>query len=263
MSGNELLDKMELIDPAYIEEAERMSASRKRIWLKIGAIAAVIGIVIAGGLLMNGMWSFPSDRSDALRQNEIGAESTEPALATEALWQVELATEPSGPLSYHGSIMVGGPFENDSFLNVKPIISGYGDASATVDMSVTNGGVVRSLALDEAMAHYGDSANYRVLVELFSNGVQIPSGGAQAMAEAQRLVDLGYIVAMEIITEEVRDGEIVTVNATYLFTLHVTYEQMVDFEPEESLGYKFVLYDEAFGGNTSVPDVVYNGGFIS
>lgn len=263
MRGNELLDKMELIDPAYIEAAEQLPAGRMRIWRKIGAVAAMMGIVIAGGMLMSGLWRAPAERPEALRQNEIGAEMTEPALATEALWQIEPATEPSGAMSYNGDIMVGGPFENESFLPGKPMISGYGDGSVTVDMAVNNGGVFHSKALDDAMAHYGDTANYRVLVELFSDGVQIPSGGSRAMAEAQRLGDLGYIVALETIRETVTDGEIATVYVTYLFTLHATYDQLTDFKPDESLGYKFVLYDEVFGETKGPEGITYNSGFIS
>ena len=37
MRGNELLDKMELIDPAYIEAADAAPNKRKSVWAKWGA----------------------------------------------------------------------------------------------------------------------------------------------------------------------------------------------------------------------------------
>ena len=36
MRGNELLDKMELIDPIYIEAADTAPSKRKSIWAKWG-----------------------------------------------------------------------------------------------------------------------------------------------------------------------------------------------------------------------------------
>ena len=40
MRGNELLDKMELIDPAYIEAADTAPNKRKSVWAKWGTLAA-------------------------------------------------------------------------------------------------------------------------------------------------------------------------------------------------------------------------------
>ena len=42
MNGNELLDKMELIDPAYIEAADAQPNARRRVRIKWGALAACI-----------------------------------------------------------------------------------------------------------------------------------------------------------------------------------------------------------------------------
>lgn len=62
MNKNELLDKMELIDPEYIAEAERFSVQRlsagkkntvKRLYLECAALAAclILGIVSGYGAL--------------------------------------------------------------------------------------------------------------------------------------------------------------------------------------------------------------------
>ena len=45
MRGNELLDKMELIDPAYIEAADTAPNKRKSVWAKWGTLAACLCLV--------------------------------------------------------------------------------------------------------------------------------------------------------------------------------------------------------------------------
>lgn len=47
MRGNEFLDKMELIDPAYIEAADAKPKRRKSSWVKWGAIAACFCLVFS------------------------------------------------------------------------------------------------------------------------------------------------------------------------------------------------------------------------
>ena len=50
MKGNEFLDKMELIDPAYVEAADRKPARRKNAWIKWVAAAACLCLL--GGILV-------------------------------------------------------------------------------------------------------------------------------------------------------------------------------------------------------------------
>ena len=226
MRGDELLDKMDLIDQKYVEAAE--SRPRRRNWIKWGAMAACFGLAVAGAFVLAGSWG---EKQDLIRTEP---DKTEPAL----YWETEPATEPNWD---------NGPEGVESTLGGKPMISGYGEPTYNADMAVMDGGSFYSGALKAAMEHYGDSANYRVLAELFSDGVQIASGGSQAVAEAQRLTSLGYTVAVEMYTETETDGDTVTVNATYFFTLHATYEQLKDFPVDGSLGYKFMLYDEVLG----------------
>ncbi len=45
MRGNELLDKMELVDPAYVEAADAAPKVRKNTWVKWGTIAACLFLV--------------------------------------------------------------------------------------------------------------------------------------------------------------------------------------------------------------------------
>ena len=50
MRGHELLDLMALIDPKYIDAADKEPTRRVSIWLKIGAIAACIALIVAAFL---------------------------------------------------------------------------------------------------------------------------------------------------------------------------------------------------------------------
>lgn len=52
MRGFELLEKMGLIDPKYIEDADKTPTRRVNIWLKIGAVAACIAIIVAAFLTL-------------------------------------------------------------------------------------------------------------------------------------------------------------------------------------------------------------------
>lgn len=51
MTGNDLLDKLSLIDPAYVEEADREPKKKSYSWLKFGALAACLCLIIIGVVL--------------------------------------------------------------------------------------------------------------------------------------------------------------------------------------------------------------------
>lgn len=230
MNGNELLDKMALIAPEYIEAADTASANRKDKWLRWVAAAACFCLsAMAAWTLHAGTNLF------------VSPDPTVPA-AQESPTEIHLdiGTAPSAPSASNGAI-------GQDFLGGKPMVSGYGAGRLPVDMAVTNGGICYSTSLQSAMDHYGEAANYRVLIELFSDGVQIPGNSSSAVAEAQRLSDLGYITAMEAYTETEVHGALTTATATYYFTLHATYEQLANFCASSDLGYFIMLYDESGG----------------
>lgn len=54
MRGNEFLDKMELIDLAYVEAADAKPKGKKNIWVKLGAMAACLCLVIGGFARISG-----------------------------------------------------------------------------------------------------------------------------------------------------------------------------------------------------------------
>ena len=47
MRGNEFLDKMELIDPTYVEAAD-VKPKKERAWIRWGAMAACLGLIVFG-----------------------------------------------------------------------------------------------------------------------------------------------------------------------------------------------------------------------
>ena len=55
MKGEELLEKMNLVDPAYVAAADQPPRKKKRRWLKIGAAAACLGLALLAVL-----WGMPN-----------------------------------------------------------------------------------------------------------------------------------------------------------------------------------------------------------
>ena len=49
MRGNEFLDKMELIDPSYIEGADVMVSKKKSVLIRLGVVAACLSFTVFAG----------------------------------------------------------------------------------------------------------------------------------------------------------------------------------------------------------------------
>lgn len=256
MKKEELFNIIGEVDEQKVAAAGMAMNTKKKsrpVWVKWGAMAACLCLVVVGAFVMPDVWNSPNT-------------TIPPAISNETNQQVEVQNEPAiePPLGdTHNGVVIGGPFNNQDFLPGKPMISNYGEMVSNIDMAVNNGFIHTSNALDLAMEDYGEGANYRVLVILFRDGVHISSGDALALEEAQRLSDLGYIVAMETHTEEIDHGEYVSANVTYYFTLHATYNQLKNFSASDSFGYSIMLYDEYFGSTISPDTVVFNGAQIT
>lgn len=52
MRGDELLDKLELIDPVYVEAADEKPVRQKKAWVKWGVAAACLGVVLLAGVFL-------------------------------------------------------------------------------------------------------------------------------------------------------------------------------------------------------------------
>lgn len=93
-----------------------------------------------------------------------------------------------------------------------------------------------SIPLREAMNEYKNSVMYRVVVDVFNNKEQLASDSSQVQDECERLSNMGYVVAYETVF----DGKFYH----YYFTLHATYDELIDFIANENYGYFMFLYDE-------------------
>ena len=61
MRGSEFLDKMELIDPAYVEAADTKPKKKKKVWVKWGAMAACLSLIIVGAMIWQQVTSTYND----------------------------------------------------------------------------------------------------------------------------------------------------------------------------------------------------------
>jgi hypothetical protein len=97
------------------------------------------------------------------------------------------------------------------------------------------------------MEKYGGDVKYRVIVELFSDGVAIDCADDAGMMEMERFAAEGYTVAFE----NYNDGY---VDHNY-FTLHATLEQLESFPVSERYGYCVMLYGERIKTDGELQDV--------
>lgn len=262
MRGNEFLDKMELIDPAYIKAADA-KPKKKNVWLKWGAMAACFCLLLAGAFALSDVQQpaapVPDPDGTTLREPVPEVWPEHPILRPGD--EGYIAPEPTPDLAPEDPVSNNGAFLPNNVTelpDIKPHISAYGKMTAPADMAVSNGGVYISQPLRAAMEHYGDTANYHVLIELYSDGVQIPIDGETAWQEMQRLFELGYTYAFETHKKTETDGKPETVIVNYYFTIpFAELALLTDFPASDSLGYHLMLYGEYFG--TEQPDtVVFN-----
>lgn len=269
MRGNELLDKMVLVDPAYIEAAEAVP-KRKIIWGKLGALAACLCLITGVCLIPALRHDFPAPPVPAVPTGTPSPNPNSP-IEREPVPDVypphtvlrpgdegyNVPAETVNPSETHGSFLpfIGSDTMGADLPDITPMISHFGKIAPYAPQPVPNGEMTISHSLTAAMAHYGDTANYRVLVTLFRDGQPIPGGAEAAWLEANRLSGLGYTVAMETYGPIADPAAWVT-----YFTLHATHAQLSAFSAAEDFGYSLMLYGEYFGGDTTgdIP-VVFHG----
>lgn len=107
MRGNEFLDKMELIDPAYIESADATPKKKKCVWVKWGAVAACCALMIFAGTRL-------------LPQDEPGLNSDLPMLSIPENTSVAMGYE--GYMAYDLSELINAnPWNEDSEISTLPV----------------------------------------------------------------------------------------------------------------------------------------------
>ena len=108
MRGNELLDKMELIDPSFVEAADKMNRKKHVAWMKWGVAAACLGLVSLG------LWSLLQ------KQTQIPAEFVE--LKTITVSELNAAQGYEGYLCYEISELENGnPWTENMKLSTLPV----------------------------------------------------------------------------------------------------------------------------------------------
>lgn len=271
MRGNELLNKMALIAPAYLAEAEAgVVPKRKTVWARWGALAACL-CLITGVCLIPALQNEPPAPPVPAVPTGTPAPNPDGSIEREsepAVYPPHTILKPGDegyiapaetvtPGQTHNSFapFIGAVTEGADLPNVTPMISHFGETGHREIKPVQNGEVHLSPALRAAMEHYGNSANYRVLVILFRDGQAIPGKDEAAWLETDRLGTLGYIVAME--TYGPIDDPAAGVTD---FTLHATHTQLEAFPAAGDFGYALMLYCEYFGESAAEDTpVVFNG----
>ena len=228
-----LYDGITLVDDDLVEEALADRPKRARPWVRWAAAAACVCIVAVGAL--------------ALRSNG-GTAITAPDPENTASKPVESNVQQE-PVEASEPVM--GPDGDSEPGAIVPMIEAFGQSTYSGDMAVANGGCVFSDSLTAAMANYGDSVRYRVMIEFFRDGVQIDAGDALARRECDRLADAGYLVALETYN----DGSL----EHHCFTIHATAEQLRNYPLSGDLGCHFLLYGEYFGETSTPAPEVFNG----
>ena len=232
-SSRRLYDGITLVDDDLVEEALADKPKRTRPWVRWAAAVACVCIVAVGALALR------SNGGTAITAPDPGNTANKPIESDVQQEPVE-ASEP-----------VMGPDGDSEPGVIVPMIEAFGQSTWSEDMAVANGGCVFSDSLTAAMENYGDSVRYRVMVEFFRDGVQIDAGDELARRECDRLVDAGYLVALETC----RDGAV----ENRLFTIHATAEQLRNYPLDGALGYHFLLYGEYFGETYTRAPEVFNG----
>lgn len=92
MNGNDFLDKMEQIDPAYVEAADEMPKKKRVAWLKWGAVAACLCVVAGIVLAVVPQWGEPQP-PEPIHMGTTAAPETEQRTDTPTEPKTETPTE--------------------------------------------------------------------------------------------------------------------------------------------------------------------------
>ena len=261
MNGNDLLDKMELIEPEYIEAAEKSFKLRSSVIIKYAAAAACLCVLCMGIYFGMQQKAAPKELLSAAGQSPAAAAVTEDLTPIISFNETELAQKESAKSTSAANVdntsevqnsVPFSPVTTESAKATPRVSRPYMIADFQTDVvdSQTipgNGRVNLSAALTEALKQYGDDPKYRVVIEMYKSGVLVDGSSAEIAAETERLADEGYITAYESFC----DGE----NTTYALTIHASKDQLERFPPAGDFGYILKLYGEVFDGSIQQPEV--------
>lgn len=252
MHRNDLFRSMNGIADDLLERSEAPVPNKKRHilpWCAAAACICLVGIAVVSFFGRTPPAANLPTEPDAVTETSVYTAVSETPNVSRS--EPEITTEPSRQSANAQFLPDQGTADNTEHIKPYiPLISAYGEPDTTEDIAVSNGCCVLSESLQKAIAQYGDQARYRVLVELFRNGVQLDSGSAEVRAETDRLSAEGYTVA----SETYYDGN----TEQHFFTLHAVAAQLTDFPTQKDYGYNIRLYAEVLGEGEVVPDIVFN-----
>ncbi|MBQ4036620.1 MAG: hypothetical protein IJC84_00665 [Clostridia bacterium] len=265
MRGNELLEKMALIDPAYIEAAATIPSRKKIAWGKWAALAACFCIVVASALMMGrrNQADLPHTAPESLGA-ATQAPNTEPETS-------EIPTDPPfippwsngngmghGGLLYHdiSELCNGNPWNEEMDLGLLPVYkNGAYDASG---VGIPKG--MSEAEMRERLSSVASALRLEVLsTEVISSGTFYKDGTVEedrTPASICAKTDFGTIHVQT-------DGTV-----TYFLPdeglalpdgYHFTYYDTSDDEAEEVLSYFIEHYGELL--NFKNPVAVSSGSY--
>lgn len=79
MRGTDLLDKMELIDPAFVEEADQILKPKKPVWVRLSALAACLILIVGIGLVLHGIPGVSPDPGGSKQDSVLLPTASSPA----------------------------------------------------------------------------------------------------------------------------------------------------------------------------------------
>ena len=271
-----LLDSFSYLDENLLERSE--SAEKRVAWQRWAGIAACVALIAAlvipeavqadpksgihisrprhpGESFASMVRRFnPTDvveAEDAEKWDTI-MENFEPAIVEEVT--------PSDGEADDGSIangaMIVWPDNGAAEIPMTPMIEAYKTDGAACYVAPKNGEVGRSVPLRGAMDEYGDGARYRVVVDLFRDEQPLPAEGFEAHDEIDRLAALGYTSGLESYFDH-------GVLENAYFTIHATYDQLVNFAASADYGYMLYLYAERVPDYDPDLPVIFSPGHIA
>ncbi|HIZ55289.1 MAG TPA: hypothetical protein H9671_03675 [Firmicutes bacterium] len=224
MRGNEFLDKMELIDPAYVEAADAKPNRKKYSWIKWGAVAACFAVMVLAGTRL-------------LLQDESGLNSDLPMLS---ISENTSAMGYEGYMAYDISELVNAnPWNEDSKISTLPVYQN----SLTYDANFIASGadfdkmqafildVAGRLGLDTNSLLITDNApdreSQQKIIEKFQSvGCPVPDG---YFAPTKLIIEADgvEIEVDQTMTAKVSFDPPISLPEKYNFTHHAAYDDKV------------------------------------
>ena len=260
MNSEQLMNAFSCLDDELIERSE--AAKPRATWHKWAGMAACVAILAGALLVSRCMWQKPGAQQAATQfapgYTPAPGETDVVTEPTEHEWEAGYTPKPGERDDGDTERAVNGmsAMLPDSVgietVDITPMIESYKTDAEACYVPPKNGETNLSVPLRAAMAEYGDSARYRVVVDLFRDERQLDADSAEASAERERLASLGYTVAYETVYYQEKPVD------SY-FTLHATRDELNALSAGE-YGYMLFLYGERVeGAAQTVPETVFNG----